>query len=174
MNLCLPTYYFPETVLVIEYGEIEDTRGIFDPPDQWETSVPGAGSWDFYSLPNPAMGNQTAYIKVGKTVGGGSAVNGQFFDRGSRYDYDAWEEVYGKSGKGPGDIKWDWKGIFPYFKKVRLDCFSCVLSPRPLHPLLPRVIKYRTSFPRITRPPTYLPTHSITTYRVTTVSNSPT
>ncbi|KAM7188806.1 GMC oxidoreductase [Naviculisporaceae sp. PSN 640] len=108
---------FPgKTVLVIEYGQIEEGVGSFDPPSQWETSTPGAaGSWDFFSKPNPIMNNKTAYIKVGKTVGGGSAVNGQFFDRGSRHDYDAWEEVYGNSS--PNNIKWDWKGIVPYFKK---------------------------------------------------------
>ena len=49
-------------------------------------------------------------------VGGSSAVNGQFFDRGSRDDYDAWAEVGRPEFDGFSD-KWDWKGILPFFKK---------------------------------------------------------
>jgi choline dehydrogenase-like flavoprotein len=64
------------------------------------------------------MGNQTAYVMVGQTVGGSSAVNGMFFDRGSRFDYDAWTEVGGPEF-ALHKIKWNWDGMFPYFKKVR-------------------------------------------------------
>ncbi|KAL1597929.1 hypothetical protein SLS60_008417 [Paraconiothyrium brasiliense] len=44
-----------------------------------------------------------------KIVGGSSAVNGMVFDRGSKADYDAWQEL--------GNTGWDWDGLFPYFKK---------------------------------------------------------
>lgn len=43
-------------------------------------------------------------------MGGGSAVNGMFFDRGSREDYDNWAEL--------GNPGWDFEGLLPYFKKV--------------------------------------------------------
>lgn len=36
-------------------------------------------------------------------------MNGQFFDRASKEDYDAWEEL--------GNPGWNWKELFPYFKK---------------------------------------------------------
>lgn len=51
-------------------------------------------------------------------VGGSSAANGMFFDRPSRFDYEAWDELanYGSDGDR---ISWDWDGIFPYYRKVR-------------------------------------------------------
>ncbi|KAM7217259.1 GMC oxidoreductase [Rhypophila decipiens] len=108
---------FPsKTVLVIEYGDLEYAPGAFEPPTLWEGTDYLAGSWEFFTQPSPVMNNKTAYVMVGKTVGGSSAVNGQFLDRGSQYDYNAWEDVYGKGGQG-SNIKWNWKGLHPHFKK---------------------------------------------------------
>ena len=109
----------PETVLVIEYGQIEDAPGVFDPPQTvWGSQHPNtASTWGFASLPNTQVKNRTAAVFAGKVVGGSSAANGMFFDRGSRHDYDAWKLVaspeFDKSG-----IAWDWKGLFPFFRKV--------------------------------------------------------
>jgi choline dehydrogenase-like flavoprotein len=50
------------------------------------------------------------------TVGGSSAVNGQFFDRGSKHDYNDWSAIGSPEFDDSGD-KWNWEGIFPYFKK---------------------------------------------------------
>ena len=100
----------PENVLVIEYGDVNFAPGLFDPPTIWITPNPDyAPSWNFLSLPNPEMANRPASIQVGQTVGGSSAVNGMFFDRGSRLDYNAWAEVSGPD--------WSWNSLFPYFKK---------------------------------------------------------
>jgi choline dehydrogenase-like flavoprotein len=109
-----------ETVLVIEYGDVHFAPGVFDPPTNWLDTIPNpVPSWSFFSLPNPDMGNQTAFVMVGQAVGGSSAANGMFFDRGSRFDYDAWTEVGGPEFAF-NSIKWNWDGIFPYFKKVSL------------------------------------------------------
>jgi choline dehydrogenase-like flavoprotein len=45
-------------------------------------------------------------------VGGGTVVNGMFFNRGSAGDYEAWENL--------GNPEWGWEGLLPYFKKVGL------------------------------------------------------
>ncbi|KAL2167799.1 hypothetical protein VTG60DRAFT_811 [Thermothelomyces hinnuleus] len=67
-----------ENILVIEYGEVEYARGIFDPPMiVWG----GASNWMLFSTPSPELNNSTALVIVGKVVGGSSAINGQFFDR---------------------------------------------------------------------------------------------
>ena len=111
-----------ETALVIEYGEIQEAPGSFDPPSLWQTPTPGqARTWTFNSLPSPEMKNKTAFVLVGQVVGGSSATNGMFFDRGSRFDYDAWVDAAG-GGDGAG---WGWKGLFPYFKK------SVTFTPPP-------------------------------------------
>ncbi|KAK3294447.1 uncharacterized protein B0H64DRAFT_463347 [Chaetomium fimeti] len=106
------TEAFPnKTVLVVEYGDIEYGPGNFDPPP----AVP-ASRWTVTSLPNPEVNNRTAGVAAGQVVGGSSVINGQFLDRGSRFDYDSWQELNGQ-GSGSTDINWNWENLFPYFKK---------------------------------------------------------
>ena len=62
------------------------------------------------SVPQTEIINQSVYrYSLGAVVGGSSAVNGMVFDRGSKADYDAWEEL--------GNPGWGWEGLLPYFKK---------------------------------------------------------
>ncbi|KAH6842244.1 GMC oxidoreductase-domain-containing protein [Chaetomium sp. MPI-CAGE-AT-0009] len=95
------------TVLVIE-------RGYFD--DKPEAIVP----WCAHGLdtsvmilpesaPNPELNNTTSLVAVAAVVGGGSVVNGMGYSRGSKADYDAWEEL--------GNPGWGWEGLLPYFRK---------------------------------------------------------
>ena len=96
-------------MLVVEYGEIDPTPGMNDPP----SSPPPAPTFNF-NITIPGLNNRVATTAVGKTLGGSSSVNGQFFDRGSRFDYDDWEIL---AGSAVGGEKWDWDGLLPYFKK---------------------------------------------------------
>ncbi|KAM7190438.1 GMC oxidoreductase [Naviculisporaceae sp. PSN 640] len=109
------TEAFPtKTVLVIEYGDIQYAPGIFDPPQTvWGgASIGIARSWTFNSLPNPDVKNKTGLVLAGKSVGGSSAVNGMFFDRPARVDFDLWADV-----GGPGFDSWSWDKIFPFFRR---------------------------------------------------------
>ncbi|KAK0622569.1 GMC oxidoreductase-like protein [Immersiella caudata] len=109
------TEKFPsKTVLVVEYGDVvQNAPGFFDPPTNWIQPIPNPPpTWNFVALPSPDMANRSASVQVGQGVGGSSVVNGMFFDRGSKFDYDAWDDV-----AGGGKDKWDWKALFPYFKK---------------------------------------------------------
>ncbi|KAK4228714.1 GMC oxidoreductase [Podospora fimiseda] len=119
------TEAFPDkTVLVVEYGEIEYAPGVFDPPSTVWGGVGGFASFfTLPTLPNPEVNNRTGLVLAGQIVGGSSAVNGQFFDRGSRFDHDAWHEL--ATAGDPSEEKWDWNGIFPYFKK------SVTFTPPP-------------------------------------------
>ena len=91
----------------------------------WGSGNPNqAGTWRFSSLPNPAVNNKTALVFAGKTVGGSSAVNGMFFDRGSRHDYDAWADA-GSPEFDSADDRWTWEGIYPFFRK------SVTFTPPP-------------------------------------------
>ncbi|KAH8641703.1 hypothetical protein IG631_04644 [Alternaria alternata] len=117
----LSVTFFTGTVLVIEYGEVEYAPGVFDPPTTvWGGSSAKAGFFSFNSLPNPDMDDKVASVLVGKTVGGSSAINGMYFDRGSRHDYDAWARI-GDPEFSWSTIKWNWDSLFPYFKKVSED-----------------------------------------------------
>jgi 5-(hydroxymethyl)furfural/furfural oxidase len=48
-----------------------------------------------------------------RVLGGGSAINGQLFNRGAPSDYDEWE--------ARGAAGWSWKDCLPYFCKVETD-----------------------------------------------------
>jgi choline dehydrogenase len=115
---------FTETVLVVEYGEVGYAPGAFDPPSTvWGGPTAKVGSWTFNSLPNPELNNKMALVFVGQAVGGSSAINGMFFDRGSRHDYDAWAQV-GSPEFDSSTIKWNWDNLYPYFKKVMMHVWS--------------------------------------------------
>ncbi|EFQ31579.1 GMC oxidoreductase [Colletotrichum graminicola M1.001] len=104
---------FPmKTILVIEYGEIEGTVGYYDPPEDGR----GASRLVITSPPVASVNNRTATVILGMTVGGGSAVNGQFLDRGSRYDYDEWAHLGSPQFDDSPDT-WDWENLGPAFKK---------------------------------------------------------
>jgi len=75
--------------------------------------------YNLTSVPQVNVNNRTFPVANGAVVGGGSTVNGQFFDRGSAEDYNNWAKFAGNSG-------WDWKGLFPYFKKS-----SALAPPTP-------------------------------------------
>lgn len=49
----------------------------------------------------------------GRIMGGGSSINGQFFNRGGPADYDEWEA---RGARG-----WSWDAVLPYFRKVERD-----------------------------------------------------
>ncbi|KAI8935443.1 hypothetical protein NX059_008017 [Plenodomus lindquistii] len=94
------------TVLVIENGyKVDDVT----------TQVPAFANslntglmYDIQSA-NDANTGGSHPVWVGNVVGGGSVVNGMAFDRASKADYDAWEQL-GNSG-------WGWNSLLYYFKK---------------------------------------------------------
>ncbi|KAL2172390.1 hypothetical protein VTG60DRAFT_6229 [Thermothelomyces hinnuleus] len=61
------------------------------------------------SAPIPGLDNTTYLVAVAAVVGGGTVVNGMAYGRGSKADYDAWEEL--------GNPGWGWDGMLPYFVK---------------------------------------------------------
>ncbi|KAH9204000.1 hypothetical protein DL95DRAFT_529426 [Leptodontidium sp. 2 PMI_412] len=98
-----------KTVLVVEYGYLEDMS-----PD---ILVPAAATYgrnmshflDYMSVPQIELNNQTTIAYAPTIVGGASAVDHMIFDRGSVNDYDNWEKL-----QNPG---WGWNELFPYFQK---------------------------------------------------------
>lgn len=95
------------SVIVIEYGPLDN----HDPA----ILVPGlldgtAYSFNITSKPQRGLDNRAFSIPAAAVVGGGTAINGMFFDRGSALDYDAWVQL--------GNPNWGWNDLLPYFKKV--------------------------------------------------------
>jgi choline dehydrogenase-like flavoprotein len=99
---------------VVEIGDFDDT---------WNTSLPyNANSLQnqlmpkLTTVPQTGLQNRLTSLNIGMVVGGGSTVNGMSFDRGSRGDYDAWEQL--------GNPGWGWDDLQPYFRKVKLAGYT--------------------------------------------------
>jgi choline dehydrogenase-like flavoprotein len=93
-------------VLVIEYGYVDDQEpGVLVPG----LAVPDKYYHNYQSAPQPGLNGRTAVIYSGGVVGGGTVVNGMFFNRGSAPDYDGWASL--------GNPGWGWNDLLPYFKK---------------------------------------------------------
>ena len=95
--------------------------------------------WMYMTEPDPSLGGRKSMWFAGKMLGGGSSINGMMYIRGSRADYDSWEQDLGCTG-------WGWDSVQTYFK--RSECFdgpACashatdgpmgVALPRKIHPL---------------------------------------
>ncbi|GME61385.1 putative choline dehydrogenase [Neofusicoccum parvum] len=96
------------SVLVLEFGPFDGGEA--------NVLVPGLAanayapySFNLTSTPQKGLANKTFPVLAAAVVGGGTVVNGMFFDRGGAPDYDAWEQL--------GNPGWGWAGLLPYFRK---------------------------------------------------------
>ena len=63
--------------------------------------------WCYEPEPDPTINSRRQVWSSGRTLGGGSSINGQIYIRGTRRDFDWWAQ----SG-APG---WSFNEVFPYF-----------------------------------------------------------
>lgn len=63
--------------------------------------------WLYEQQPDPTIGNRAFAWSAGKALGGGSSINGMVYVRGTRRDYDRWEQA--------GAAGWGFADVFPYF-----------------------------------------------------------
>lgn len=94
-------------MLVVEYGDFADTENATVP--YLATKDQSARLYDMPSVPQVGLAGRTANLRIGKAVGGSSAVNGMAWDRGSAPDYDGWEAL--------GNPGWGWEGLAKYFRR---------------------------------------------------------
>ena len=66
--------------------------------------------WRYPTEPDPSRKDRAETFLCGRTLGGGSAVNGMFFSRGQPQDYDEWAAL--------GNTGWAYDDLVPYFKRI--------------------------------------------------------
>ncbi|SMY23609.1 unnamed protein product [Zymoseptoria tritici ST99CH_1A5] len=95
------------SVLVVEMGQIDNGERVLLP---YTTNVNSFHDLaPVTSMPLKHLSNTPYFVAAAATVGGGSVINGMFFDRASAADYDAWEQL--------GNPGWGFDDLLPYFIK---------------------------------------------------------
>ncbi|POS74588.1 GMC oxidoreductase [Diaporthe helianthi] len=95
-------------VLVVEYGHFNDNPAQLDPSSA--THAPPANFYNLTSVPQPGLNGRTQRVYGAAVVGGGSAINGMFLNRGAAREFDDWGRLNNASD-------WSWNGLLPYFVK---------------------------------------------------------
>lgn len=67
--------------------------------------------WCYQTPPDPTINDRQFDWSAGKVLGGGSAINGLVYIRGTPQDFEKWQ--YQVDGK----IDWSYDALLPYFKK---------------------------------------------------------
>jgi choline dehydrogenase len=66
-------------------------------------------NWLYSAEPDATLNDRRVMWFAGKMLGGGSALNGMVYTRGTTYDYDGWAAA--------GCTGWSWSDVYPYFIK---------------------------------------------------------
>ncbi|KAK3337610.1 hypothetical protein B0T19DRAFT_413165 [Cercophora scortea] len=97
------------TVGVLEAGTSAAGVDDVDIPGYSGRPLGGELDWQFETTPQPGLRGRKLPWNRGKVLGGSSALNFMTWNRASRDDYDAWEEL--------GNPGWGWDSLLPFFKK---------------------------------------------------------
>ncbi|KAL7619855.1 hypothetical protein AAE478_010400 [Parahypoxylon ruwenzoriense] len=102
---------------VLEAGPAALNEDAINVPDPFLRTLGTKYDWQFETIRQDGLGGRTLPWPRGKVLGGTSALNLMTWNRGSKQDYDAWEEL--------GNKGWGWDGLLsslrsssrPFFKK---------------------------------------------------------
>lgn len=103
------------SVLLLEAGPVPDRvedfgEQILDPSD-FAASVPGhPANW---ALPAEAMPGVPVRVPRGKFIGGSGSINGAYFIRGTKADFDRWEAL--------GHSEWSYEKTLASYKRSESD-----------------------------------------------------
>jgi choline dehydrogenase len=67
--------------------------------------------WNQYTTPQAGLNGESVLFSQGHTLGGGSARNFMWYQRGCEAVYDQWAKL-------TGDASWSWKNFDPFMKKA--------------------------------------------------------
>lgn len=108
-------------VLLLEAGG-SHRRALVNIPSGSFKMLFGKGDYfkRYVSLPQSSLAGRALEIAQGNLLGGGSSVNAMTYMRGTKADYEAWDQSVGNVG-------WGWQDMLPYF--VRQEGNSRLRGP---------------------------------------------
>ncbi len=116
----------PDTrVLLLEAGPPDDAAEIAVPA-AFGTLLHGPYAWEGATVPQRHAADRSIPWPRGRTLGGGSSINGMVYVRGTPADYDGWRDEYGCAG-------WGYDDLLPYFE--RAEAHLSIEVPAYEHPL---------------------------------------
>ncbi|VDH98945.1 Hypothetical predicted protein [Mytilus galloprovincialis] len=102
------------SVLLLEAGVSELEKEFSIIPGHYGRLFGTEADWQFKTVPQRyshfAQKDKISSFPRGKLLGGSSSVNGMVFIRGSRHDFDEWENQ--------GCTGWSYKDVLPFFKNM--------------------------------------------------------
>jgi choline dehydrogenase len=98
------------SVLLLEAGGSDRHWSIDMPLGFIKAFLNPAFGWGYHSEPEPQLNGRTLWLPRGRLIGGTSAINGMFFMRGHRLDFDHWRDL--------GCEGWGFADVLPYFKRM--------------------------------------------------------
>ncbi|MCB2061595.1 MAG: GMC family oxidoreductase N-terminal domain-containing protein [Novosphingobium sp.] len=96
-------------VVLLEAGAPTDKLLITVPAGMQSVVASPDTNWFYATEPDPSAKGRQIFLFSGKGLGGGSAINGMVYIRGTRYDYDQWA--------ASGCTGWSWDEVLPFFKR---------------------------------------------------------
>jgi choline dehydrogenase len=97
-------------VLLLEAGG-SDAHWTIDMPLAFiKAFLNPAFGWGYFSDPEPQLDGRKLWLPRGRLIGGTSTINGMFFMRGHRLDFDGWRDL--------GCEGWGFADVLPYFKRM--------------------------------------------------------
>lgn len=97
-------------VVLLEAGGHSDSFLVKLPVGSYLMLGKPKSDWLYLTEPDPSLLGRQVVWSAGRLLGGGSAINGMVYIRGSRSDYDDWANELGCTG-------WSWDEVQHYFKK---------------------------------------------------------
>lgn len=88
---------------VLEAGPYVEGDEDVEVPGRFGSTLGTDLDWKFETAPQPGLGGRSLAWPRGRCLGGTSLLNFMTWNRASRQDYDAWEEL--------GCEGWGWEGI---------------------------------------------------------------
>ena len=97
-------------MLLLEAGGADTSPLIHIPAAVGRAMVHPDLDWGIEGEPDPSRQGRREIYRAGKTLGGSSSINGLFFSRGQREDFDDWA--------GLGNSGWSYDDVLPFFRRI--------------------------------------------------------